>query len=294
MLYLITIQHAVQQYLYNSVLYCDTTEIFFLGNVMFSNNRGREVGAIGAYGSTLYFSKNSTTTFFGNSADNGGAMCLNDNSFINIVNATLSNIIFRENNAKYYGGRGGVFVEDKSSWLRKTLQKTCFVQLKKNGTGYLYFANNEAGLAGNALYEGWIDVCLRKGIDHAVSDVFSFNNSKSASLTEISSNPSRICICVDFVPNRSMPGFKKYFSLLWAIIYNKHHGSGRDVWSDLYNSKSCGEKRQFYVIDDLQKWQDIRLQCTKLQYTVHSPNQEETVIFTNQWFLKISSKLTYI
>ena len=76
---------AVQQYLYNSVLYCDTTEIFFLGNATFSNNRGREGGAIGAYGSTLYFSKNSTTTFFGNSEDNGGVMCLNDNSFINIV-----------------------------------------------------------------------------------------------------------------------------------------------------------------------------------------------------------------
>lgn len=74
--------------------------------------------------------------------------------------------------------------------------------MKKSGTGCLYFANNEAGLAGNALYEGWIDVCLRKGIDHAVSDVFNFNNSKSASLTEISSNPSRICVCVDFVPSR--------------------------------------------------------------------------------------------
>ena len=75
---------AVQQYLYNSVLYCNTTEIFFLGSAMFSNNSGREGGAIAGYGSILHFGENSVTTFSGNSADNGGAMCLNDNSFINI------------------------------------------------------------------------------------------------------------------------------------------------------------------------------------------------------------------
>ena len=141
---------------------------------MFSNNRGREGGAIAAYGSILYFGENSTTTFFGNSADNDGAVCLNDNSVIKIDQAT--SIIFQENKAKYFGG--GVFVEDKSLWLRKVSQKTCFVQLKKNGTGYLHFANNEAGLAGNALYGGWIDVCVRKGIHYALSNVFSFNDSK--------------------------------------------------------------------------------------------------------------------
>ena len=78
---------AVQQYLYSNVLYCDTTTISFLGSAILSNNRGDDGGAIVAYGSILHFGKNSTTTFFGNSADNGGAVSLNDNSFINIDNA---------------------------------------------------------------------------------------------------------------------------------------------------------------------------------------------------------------
>ena len=129
----------MQQDLYDSVLYCDTTEIFFLGNAIFGRNRGREGGAIAAYGSILHFGKESATTFLYNSADNGGAMCLSDDSFINIDQA--SSLIFQENKAKYYGG--GVFVEDKSLWLRKPSQKICFVQLRKNsnGTAYLHFAN---------------------------------------------------------------------------------------------------------------------------------------------------------
>lgn len=91
-------------------------------------------------------------------------------------------------------------MEDKSLWIRKTSQKICFVQLTKNGTGYLHFTNNKAGLTGNALYGGWIDVCVRKGVDYTVSNIFSFDDSKS--LTDISSNPSRVCICIDSVPNR--------------------------------------------------------------------------------------------
>ena len=307
---------AVQQYPYDSVLYCDTAEIFFLESTMFSNNRGREGGAIAAYGSILHFGKNSTTTFFGNSANNGGAMCLNDksfirnidnstiahgsllffaensattfvgnsadnggairlndNSFINIDNATK--IYFRGNKAKYYGG--GVFVEDKSLWIERTLQKTCFIQLSRNGTSYLHFANNEAGLAGNALFGGWIDVCLRKGINYTVSDVFSFNDIKS--LAEISSNPSRVCMC-DFVPNRCQDS--KNISLFPGQLFTIKVMAVGQMFGRVVSAIVRAEvnNRQYNIIDDLQKWQDAGMQCTQLQYTIYSPNQEETVLLT--------------
>lgn len=181
-----------------SVLFCDKSEIFFLGEkASFSDNRGKEGGAIVAYGTILHFGKYSTTFFSNNSADNGGAICLNDDSFIIIDNATL--ISLWGNNATYYGG--GIFVQDRNLWLTKASQKTCFVQSRKNDMGDLYFAYNKAGLAGHALYGGWIDVCIREGLNYTASSVFHFYDSKN--VTEISSNPSRICIlCIDSVPNR--------------------------------------------------------------------------------------------
>ena len=79
---------VTQKDLYSSVLYCDTSTISFFGNATFSNNKGVDGGAIAAYGSSiLHFGQNSTTIFFSNSADNGGAMSLIDNSSININNA---------------------------------------------------------------------------------------------------------------------------------------------------------------------------------------------------------------
>ena len=170
-----------------------------------------------------------------------------------------------------------MFVEDKSLWLRKTSQKICFVQLKKNGTGCLHFANNEAGITGNALFGGWIDVCLRKGIDYAISDVFDFNDSKR--LAEISSNPSRVCICIDFVP--SIYQDSKNISLFPGQSFTINVmavGQMFGVVSAIV--RAVVKKRQFSIIDDLQKWQDVGMQCTQLQYTIHSPNQKETVLLT--------------
>ena len=107
---------AVKQDFYNSVLYLNTTTIFFLGSAIFINNTGREGGAIVAYGTSLHYGKDSTTLLYSNSADNGGAMRLNDDSFIIIDDVT--DIDMRGNKAQYYGG--GLFVEDKSLWHTKT------------------------------------------------------------------------------------------------------------------------------------------------------------------------------
>ena len=85
---------------YDSVFCCDLSEVFFVGNAFFSNNTGKEAGAIVAFGSVLHF-KDGTTKFIGNSGDNGGAISLNDDSVINIDGAK---IIFIENKAKIYGG----------------------------------------------------------------------------------------------------------------------------------------------------------------------------------------------
>ena len=268
---------AMQQYLYDSVLYCDTATISFLGSAMFSNNRGVDGGAIVAYGSSiLHFGKGSITKFFGNSADNGGAISLIDNSYINIDNAT--GIFFQENKAKYYGG--GVFVEDKSLWLRKTSQKICFVQLKKNGTGYLHFTNNKAGLAGNAIFGGWIDVCIRQVVNYSTSNVFKLDNDRNNNnLTAISSNPSRVCLCYKFEPSKyedSMtvslfPG--QSFEISVVAVGQLFGVVPTIVRAEVQN-------RQFSIIDDLQKWQDVGKQCTQLKYTIHSPNQEETMLLT--------------
>ena len=181
---------------HDSIFYCDTSQVVYFESAIFSNNRGKEGGAIVSYRSMLYFGK---VSFIGNSADNGGAISLKDDSYITIDNAT--SIYFQKNRAKFYGG--GVFVEDKNLWLRKTSQVICFVQLNQTrSAGHLYFTGNKAGLAGNALFGGWIDVCLSREVNSSVSNVFSVQNYNNNILSAFLSNPSHVCICVNNTPSR--------------------------------------------------------------------------------------------
>ena len=270
-----TVFHNNSAFKHESILYSDSSNISFYGNVVFINNKGKEGGAIVAYRSTLHF-ENSIATFIGNSADNGGAINLKEGSVINISNVTNINLL--ENKARHYGG--GIYVEERGLWIRRRPYVYCFVELNMNSTGNIYFENNIAGFAGMALFGGWIDICIRRNSYYIPSQIFDFQiGNNNISFSEISSNPSRVCVCTNSIPNKYessktttlFPG--QTFEIEVVAVGQRFGVVPAIVRAEV-------ENRQYSVIDGLQKLQDVGKQCTRLQYTIHSPNHKETIFLT--------------
>ena len=260
---------------HDSIFYIDTCQVHFLGTVVFKSNIGREGGGILAYKSTMFFS-NSSVTFIGNIADNGGAINLKEGSYIRISDTT--NISLLENKARYYGG--GIFVDEIGLWIRKTQSIRCYIYLEKDlkHKNIIHFENNTADLAGMSLFGGWIDVCTRMN-NFDISNVFDFKVNHNNSFSEISSNPTRVCMCVGSVPQKYLSSknvtlYPGQTFQLKAVAVGQRFGVIPAV------VRAQVENKQYNVIDDLQKWQDVGKECTLLQYTLHSSNQYETILLT--------------
>ena len=95
----------------------------FHGETIFTNNTGRQGGAIFAYSqSSLEFEGNAS--FVGNSAEDGGAINLKERSLIHLKGGTR--ILFRKNRARTYGG--AIYVEDAGFWInQKKFNIICFI-----------------------------------------------------------------------------------------------------------------------------------------------------------------------
>lgn len=155
-----------------------------MGEIIFAYNTGRQGGTISAYSSNLYFSDNAS--FVGNSANTGGAISLKEGAVINLKED--SEIAFTANVAETYGG--AIYIEDAGLWVRKRISCNYFLQVtNEQGRYTVRFENNTAGIAGAALFGGWIDLCRTKN-DIKPSSILDFKAENS-----IASNPSRVCIC---------------------------------------------------------------------------------------------------
>ena len=134
----------------------DSSMVSFEGETIFTNNKGRQGGAISVSGLS-YLQFIGDARFINNSAEDGGAISIKEGSFINLIGNTT--IIFETNKAVFYGG--AIYVEDDSFWIHKNkFRIKCFICKKYKDIYYkLKFENNTAGIAGAALYGGWIDLC---------------------------------------------------------------------------------------------------------------------------------------
>ena len=119
--------------------------------------------------------------------------------FLPRKSTTLS---FCANTAKEYGG--GLFVEETLLWESKMTLK-CFA-LTSNNNSIITFDNNIAGVAGMALFGGWIDICNPGlGIYAArPTQFFKFGKNRSKNYwntySDISSKAARVCICKNSSP----------------------------------------------------------------------------------------------
>ena len=102
--------------------------------------------------------------------------------------------IFLANAANRYGG--GIYIEDANFWTRRSAK--CFVHISDE-EGYYYnveFENNTAGIAGAALFGGWIDICETDN-GTKPSKIFDFKVENS-----VASDPTRVCMCINSMLNK--------------------------------------------------------------------------------------------
>ena len=242
-----------------------SNKVYFQGEIMFVHNVGRQGGAISAYSSELYFEGN--VSFIGNSADNGGAISLKEGAVINLNHN--AHVIFTGNIADTYGS--AIYVEDAGFWMKKRTK--CFLHVSnKNGYCNVEFENNTAGIAGAALFGGWIDLCVTK-YDIKPRNFLEFKTDNS-----IASNPTRVCMCTNSTLNKHkaeahikvFPG--QTFEIEAVAVGQRFGMIPASIRAETVTRNN--------VIDQLQKLQDTENQCTKLKFTVRSSNRNETILLS--------------
>ena len=236
--------------------------------IIFKENKAKHYGgAVYIEYSNLHLSGN--IHFSKNSASYGGAMGF-IRGFLIIKNDT--NITISQNNAETYGG--GVYVDDDAyySWEETECfvscdETTCFNSIMK-------FDDNIALLAGSALFGGWIDVCL--SLLNAGIPNFQHDN-ESDDLSVISSYPTRVCLCTNSTINETTGYHANLYPGQTLHVEAVAIGQRLGVIPSIVRTSAAIMTES---IDRLQKLQDTWKNCTKVEYTVRSPNNRETLALT--------------
>ena len=259
----------------DSPILSQTSNIYFNGSSILIQNTGRNGGALYAKESYVLFEGH--TAFIENSAKNGGALTLSEDSYI----GGAGNITFLRNSASYYGGALYVDATGFNRCYSCTITLLCFFLPNTYNVTY-YYKDNVAGTAGSAIYGGWIDLCdfeanvLENPRD---SPPFYFQANES-DLSIVASDPTRVCICPpdEAIPDCRLinyevavyPGEK--LQILAAAVGQRFGIVPTTIQSELLTQNSELEPLQYKQAGD-------RF-CTRLSYTVMSPNEKEVMKLT--------------
>ena len=148
----------------------------------------------------------------------------------------------------------------------------CFLHISNtNGHYNVEFENNTAGIAGAALFGGWIDLCGTK-YDIKPSNFLEFKTDNS-----VASNPTRVCMYMNSTLNKHQAEahievFPGQTFEIEAVAVGQRFG--------MIPASIRAETARNNIIDQLQKLQDTESQCIKLKYTVHSYNKNETILLS--------------
>ena len=234
-------------------IYSQNSEINFQGNTMFLENEGeyggalclyenvsvivgrfevaevsfvrnhahKSGGAIYARSSKIVISIGQKLSFVENEGYDGGAMTLSDGSTIHLeaLSEANSSITFVRNHAYHCGEPAAeisyCFCEIFSTDIMPDFVLSYYMINYIKTAIDIQFYNNTAGVAGTAIYGGWIDLCYFRINDHVIfnydyeygisqasifDSLFHFHQS-TQQLSVIASNPTRVCVCT----NMSIP-----------------------------------------------------------------------------------------
>lgn len=229
------------------------------GNTEFINNSGYEGGALLMYTVYLTIANNSTVTFQGNHASNvGGAICVN-----NIP-------------------------------LQIDRSQRCFYQLQSPDSNVsLNFVSNTASKGGDHIYGATTKSPCSASTFGAHPNIFHFDPGFNETLSCVSSNPTRVCLCdessqqqcadMDYIfrERKCYPGETLTVS---AVVVGADFGAvAGSVFANIDENNS---------LTDLQYSQKVEsMRCQELSYTVHAKEESETrVVLTkdyslsNEWY----------
>ena len=274
----------------------DSSQLVFgnQSNVSFVRNHAEQNGgAILAEDSRLFAETEARITFTDNQAYDGGALSFQSDARITVN--PQSEIIFARNHAQHYGG--ALYVEEPTPKLTFHLHRyiiKCFFQLQSLHTNTsLMFVNNTARLAGDILYGGWVDFCNCTGKTCTGVDVFDelFHFQKlSSQLSPVSSNPTRVCVCINDHPDCNITDYNvtaypgETFQLP-AVAVGQRFGMVPALvhaWFTSVNPDSPPE------IEPSQRTQHIGRACKNLKYTIASSNQNEMMVLMVTKLYKLS------
>ena len=290
--------------------------------IEFARNCGEEGGAVALYdNSRMIVGEQTNISFVGNHADQDGGAILADGSIIDIKGAMVCSdneasdggavalrngasivlnanceILFIRNHAQSYGG--ALHVTDAiATWFKPDLHdptsnnKQCFfeptqVLYPEGDVPSVVFLNNTADYAGGALYGGWVDLCQIRGYTVIGANVFdSMFHFQEAShdLSTVSSNPTRVCVCINGLPACSTTKHKitaypgETFQIPAVCVGQRFGTVPFAVHARFISTNVSNNLPQ---MESLQGTQVVGRNCTNLTYTIASSNHFEDMILT--------------
>ena len=260
-------------------LYLTMSELTVRGYSFHINrNRAERFGG-GIFVDNCSFLIEGATHFANNEAENGGGIGLVNRAFITGISVeNVSFVNFSLNRASSYGG--AMYVDDNSNSdtmcsalteQNETTSNECFSK-----SLFFNFSENSASKLGSNLFGGSLDICeVNETVDspHREKGTTSFlriSNIDESQLDTISSRPVQLCFCregqanCDYQPETFRVNKRKKFSIE-VIAYDKVHNAVNSIVSCSLNS-SVG------VLDMGQDLQNINAVCTKLYFTLYSPD----------------------
>ena len=260
------------------------SNIMLSGYITFTQNEAVGGGAMYLEFSRLYISNGSTVTFSYNTAlDQGGAIYL-DGSRIYI--APDSNVTFANNTAK---NKGGAIYFEPGITLSQTLSQdnshNCFYYqwLENSSTvpTHIDFINNSAIRAGDHIHGASISECLLYDISY---------ESSNSSLSLVSSEPLRVCLCQTDSNGKHVPQCDEIFK-----PQDAYPGEKINIWVavvgwDYETGITTGVVYQNIKIDDtLYPSNSITIakqkKCMNVDYTLNLPISENKTNITMFMYL---------
>ena len=258
-----------------SPLYCAKTHISMKSgsSMLFDNNRGYESGGLTLKNSSITFKGPGihNMTFVQNTGKRGGAMAFYALSKL-IPLTGQTNLTFIHNHAAIVGG--AIFVQDYDYTSREITYK--FIQESPKGINppSFSFINNSAIQAGDAIYGG-----------AGNKKDFAFDTTNKERLSEGSTNPFRVCMCINSSPDckikekrfRPIPG--QLFKIDVVAVGQWNGVVPANIQIKLNETSNATVKDNEYI-------QSAGRNCTTLTYTLKFIKQYEVmdlqVITTNR------------
>ena len=258
----------------------DSTVFFNDSHVRFERNYGQNCGGIAATNEAIIAFSNSKIDFIDNNGSWGGAVSLYSRSkLINEGNAFNSTLKFIRNRAQ----KGGAIYIDDGSYVHGYKIHMSAIQ-----TGYkvqFSFIENKAYKGGSNIYGGWVDWSINMAgnnvtYDDKIESILFFEGNDSG----ITSDPTRLCLCANSVPNCNLtykkvevyPGEKFSVSLVGVgQRYGTVETHIKAKLDDQFNTSSYIDSE-----GDSQNIKAIKYTCTTVEYVVLSLNKQETLLMT--------------